>query len=72
MARIIVTADSPTDALGVRLYEERVCAPVLENPHASAQLLERLAWAVADAEAAALRPSGPRSRRGPAPDAGQA
>jgi hypothetical protein len=57
MARIIVTADSPTDALGARLYEERVNALLLESAHASAQLLERLAWAVADAEEAERRRS---------------
>jgi hypothetical protein len=52
MPRIIVTTDSPSDMLGAVLYEERVCAPVLESAHASAQLLERLTWAVADAEEA--------------------
>ena len=52
MARIIVLADGSGDASGARLYEERVGAIVLENAHASAQLLERLAWAVAYAEAA--------------------
>ena len=45
-------ADSPGGAVGPSLYEERVGAVVLESAHASAQLLERIAWAVADAEAA--------------------
>ena len=49
MARIIVVADSPA---GPTLFEERVVVPLLQSPHASAQLLERIAWAVADAEAA--------------------
>lgn len=50
MARIIVVADSPSELVGPTLYEERVGAPLLESAHASAQLLERIAWAVADAE----------------------
>jgi hypothetical protein len=50
MARIIVVADSPSEPVGQTLYEERVRAPVLESAHASAQLLERITWAVADAE----------------------
>ncbi len=52
MARIIVVADSPTEPVGPKLYEERVGALLLESAHASAQLLERIAWAVADAEEA--------------------
>jgi hypothetical protein len=52
MARIVVLADSPNDPQGEMLYQERVCAPLLQSAHAGAQLLERLAWAVGDAEAA--------------------
>ena len=52
MARIIVVAGSPAEPVGPTLYEERVGAPVLECAHASAQFLERIAWAVADAEEA--------------------
>jgi hypothetical protein len=59
MARIIVVAGSPADPVGPTLYEERVGAPILECAHASAQFLERIAWAVADAEQAERR--SPRS-----------
>ena len=52
MARIIVVAGSPAVSVGPALYEERVGTPVLEGAHASAQFLQRIAWAVADAEEA--------------------
>ena len=51
MARIIVVADTPADAAGAVLYQERVAARLLDSPHASGQLMERIAWAIADAEA---------------------
>jgi hypothetical protein len=54
MAQIIVIADSPSGAEDRMLYRERVSAPLLESAHAAAQLVERLTWAVADAEAAEL------------------
>jgi hypothetical protein len=57
MARIIVTAD-PQDARRTQsldtgapvLMDERVSSVHLSDDHASAQLIERLAWAVTDAE----------------------
>jgi hypothetical protein len=57
MARIIVTTDS-TDGRGapvlsdeaVILLDERVDAVHLCDDHAAEQLIERLAWAVTDAE----------------------
>ena len=52
MARIIVVADSLGEPIGATVYQERVGAPLLQSAHASAQLLERIAWAVADAEEA--------------------
>jgi hypothetical protein len=50
MARIIVTADpsGPSDAPVV--LEERVYPVHLASDHAAAQLIERLAWAIGDAE----------------------
>lgn len=52
MARIIVTADpSEQDAPAVVL-DERVYPVHLASDHAAAQLIERLAWAVGDAERA--------------------
>lgn len=57
MARIIVTADPQdrrrTQSLNAGapvLMDERVSSVHLSDDHASAQLIERLAWAVTDAE----------------------
>ena len=58
MARIIVTADptagrarqQPGEA-GPVLLDERVSSIHLADGHAAEQLIERLAWAVTDAEA---------------------
>jgi hypothetical protein len=53
MPRIIVTTDAVaselTDATPV-LLEEHVHSVHLSTDHAAAQLVERLAWAVSDAE----------------------
>jgi len=50
MARIIVTAD-PTQANDPPvLLEESVSSVHLSTGHAAAQLVERLAWAITDAE----------------------
>ncbi len=60
MARIIVTTD-PTDRQDADplarqdasiLLDERVYAVHLASDHAAAQLIERLRWAVSDAERA--------------------
>ena len=62
MARIIVTADStlgsprPTRAAGTPvLLDEQVSSVHLCDDHAAEQLIERLAWAVTDAEDAERR-----------------
>jgi hypothetical protein len=58
MARIIVTAD-PTQADDPPvLLEESVSSVHLSTGHAAAQLVERLAWAIADAENAAENAEG--------------
>ncbi len=62
MARIIVTTD-PTDRTARPdvpvLLDELVCPDHLSDHHSAAQLMERLCWAVTDAEntqrAAAVR-----------------
>jgi len=55
MPRIIVTTDpvssEPTDERPV-LLEEHVHSVHLSSGHAAAQLVQRLAWAVSDAEQA--------------------
>jgi len=48
MARIIVTPDERSDVV---LLEERIYPVHLDNRVSSLQMIERLAWAVNDAEA---------------------
>jgi hypothetical protein len=55
MPSIIVVADTDEDREGAFRLKERVTVPHLDDPHFSAQLIERLAWAVADAEEAERR-----------------
>jgi hypothetical protein len=50
MARIIVTTDSTERRDAPILLDERVCSAHLANDHAAAQLIQRLGWAVDDAE----------------------
>jgi hypothetical protein len=52
MARIIVTADSSEQRDARVVLEERVYPVHLASDHSAAQLIERLAWAVSDAERA--------------------
>jgi hypothetical protein len=50
MARIIVTTDQSERPDSPVLLEERVYPVHLASDHAAAQLMERLAWAISDAE----------------------
>lgn len=50
MARIIVTTDQADRPDTPVLLEERVYPVHLDSDHAAAQLMERLAWAISDAE----------------------
>jgi hypothetical protein len=53
MPRIIVTTDLSTHTDdGPVLLDERVHSVHLSSDHAAAQLVERLAWAINDAETA--------------------
>lgn len=52
MARIIVTTDQAERRDGPVLLEERVYPVHLSSDHSAAQLMERLAWAISDAEGA--------------------
>jgi hypothetical protein len=47
--RIIVMADRPTDIV---MLSERISVAHFESEHFRAQLVERLSWAVGDADAA--------------------
>jgi hypothetical protein len=50
MARIIVTTDRAERRDAPVLLEERVYPVHLASDHAAAQLIQRLAWAIGDAE----------------------
>ncbi|HYM45209.1 MAG TPA: hypothetical protein VES65_03490 [Solirubrobacteraceae bacterium] len=50
MARIIVTTDPTERRDAPVLLDERVYSVHLANDHAAAQLIERLGWAITDAE----------------------
>jgi len=69
MPRIIIQAIPPGGERADITLSERVAAANLSAPHYSAQLLERLAWATADAEAleSRARPCEPGERPIPSP-----
>jgi hypothetical protein len=50
MARIIVTADPRADRVAPVLLDESVSSIHLEDQHNAAQLVERVGWAIIDAE----------------------
>jgi hypothetical protein len=50
MPRIIVTTDPAEQRDAPVLLEERVYSVHLDDDHSAAQLVERLGWAIADAE----------------------
>jgi hypothetical protein len=59
MPRIVVTTASPGAARDAPvLLDEQVHSVHLSTGHAAAQLVERLAWAISDAEDAERRPGG--------------
>jgi hypothetical protein len=50
MARLIVTTDPTTERTAPVLLDESVYAIHLDDDHTAAQLIERVGWAVNDAE----------------------
>ena len=62
MARIIVTTEQSERPDVPVLLEESVCSDHLSDDHAAAQLMQRLGWAVNDAERAER--GRPNRRRG--------
>ena len=50
MAGIIVTTGPTTDHAAPDLLDESVYSMHLDNDHNAAQLIERLGWAISDAE----------------------
>lgn len=58
MPQIVVTADRRTeDGQPAIMFRERVSATDFESKHFAAQLVERIGWAVADAEEVDERPT---------------
>ncbi len=49
MPQILVIADSQTDTNDAVVYRERISSSDLESAHFSGQLVERVGWAVRDA-----------------------
>ncbi len=64
MPRIIVTTDpaQPQGEDASVLMDERVHSVHLAGNHAAAQLIERLAWAISDAEDEERAPARPKRR----------
>jgi len=50
MARIIITTEQSERPDAQVLLDERVCSEHLSDDHSAAQLIERLGWAITDAE----------------------
>ena len=65
MPQILVVADAPGEDSGAIVYRERIVSSDLESDHFSGQLVERVSWAVQDADqieraadsATSIRPS---------------
>jgi hypothetical protein len=51
VARVIVMADIETGEHTPILFDEQVCAIHVDDKHSAFQLIERLSWAIHDAEA---------------------
>jgi hypothetical protein len=50
MPRLIVTTETDEENTNAIVHDERVLASNLDNEHSSAQLIERVGWALEDAE----------------------
>jgi hypothetical protein len=50
MPHVLVVTDSQQEAAGRVVYRERVVLTDLESEHFSGQLVERVGWAVRDAD----------------------
>jgi hypothetical protein len=66
MPRIIVTTELRPDQEPAVLLNERVHSVHLSTGHAAAQLVERLAWAIVDAEQAETEPPASTRKQTPA------
>lgn len=50
MPQILVVTDPPEKDAGTVVYRERISTSDLESDHFSGQLVERVGWAVVDAD----------------------
>ena len=50
MPQILVVADTPDETTDAVVYRERIATADLESDHFSGQLVERVGWAVLDAD----------------------
>ena len=50
MPQILVVTDPPEEAASTVVYRERIATTDLESDHFSGQLVERVGWAVLDAD----------------------
>jgi hypothetical protein len=50
MAQILIVADPPGEDASTVVYRERIASTDLESNHFSGQLVERVGWAVRDAD----------------------
>jgi len=50
MAQILVVANTPQESNDAIVYRERIAPTDLESDHFSGQLIERVGWAVLDAD----------------------
>ena len=63
MPRVIITSDRPDQDGGRVLLDERVDSERLSDDRAAGQFLERLGWAINDAEESAAATASSRSAR---------
>ena len=62
MPRILVTTDGPNGREMAVVLQERVLPSDLESDHFSAQLVERVGWALVDADEIEHRTPAPEAR----------
>ena len=67
MPQILVLTDSPQRS-GEVVYRERVASSCLESEHFAGQLLERVGWAVGDADMLEHRAEEPAESASPVPE----
>jgi hypothetical protein len=62
MPHIVVVTDAPDPAAGTVVFRERIALSDLESDHYSGHLVERVGWAVLDADQLEHRASQPEAR----------